>query len=378
MTEKAKVNQVRTSENRVMSNSTKQEVNTRDKVLEWIILNQFGRRNLSAYERSILALRLKPIYEEKAKANQSTHKIQGYLNSDKAEHTDKNLSKLAGVGHDTMARVQKIESKATPEVKKDIKSGKVSINQAYTEIARQEKAVKKESEVALLKEMAIGVKDNNFINGDSIEELQKIKDGSIDCLITDPPYGIDYISNYRVIDSNVDKKIENDGSKTSIKLWDKVCEILEKKMSDNSHMYIFTSWKVYPEFKAITEKYFKIKNCIIWKKNNWSMGDLDGNYAEQYEMIIFATKGSRKLIGSRDTNILEFDRVPSSKLLHSCEKPVKLIEYILSKSTVENELIADPFAGSGAILKACKNTNRNYWGCEISKTNYDIALGRLQ
>ena len=145
--EKANTNQVRTSENLVSANSPKQEVHlrlskgqgvkgyhncgevkgsanspkvkvkefdTRDKVLEWIILNQFGRRNLSAYQRSVLALRLKPIYEAKAKVNQvlaggdrkSDNAKPLRPNSDEA-NTDKNLSKIAGVGHDTIARVQK-------------------------------------------------------------------------------------------------------------------------------------------------------------------------------------------------------------------------------------------------------------------------------
>ena len=96
-----------------MANSPKvkvKEVNTRDKVLEWIILNQFGRRNLSAYERSILALRLKPIYEEKAKVNmyKGTNQFSPSHNCDEA-NTNENLSKLAGAGHSTIARVQRIE-----------------------------------------------------------------------------------------------------------------------------------------------------------------------------------------------------------------------------------------------------------------------------
>jgi len=99
-----------------LANSPKvkvKEVNTRDKVLEWIILNQFGRRNLSAYERSILALRLKPIYEEKAKVNmyKGTNQFSPVANSPKPSvNTREEISKLAGVGSNTISKGSKDRS----------------------------------------------------------------------------------------------------------------------------------------------------------------------------------------------------------------------------------------------------------------------------
>ena len=224
---------------------------------------------------------------------------------------------------------------------------------------------------------ASDIKLKNFVNGDSITELEKLQDKSVDCVITDPPYGIDYISNYRTSNDNVAREIKNDGLEEALFLWEKTCEILDKKVKDDCHLYIFTSWKVWHYFRFITEKYFKIKNCLIWEKNNWSMGDLSGNYAEQYEMILFATRGNRELIGKRDTNILKFDRVSNHALMHSCEKPIDLLKYLISKSTIENELIVDPFAGSGSTLLAAKETNRNFWGCEIDQEHYIKALGRF-
>lgn len=104
----------------------------------WIIHNQFGRRNLSAYDRSVLALKLKPLIAEKAKENQATHTDQGYQKSDKAEHTAKELARIAGVSHDTIHKVDVIEKKATPEVKKELQTGKTSINKAYTDIKKVE------------------------------------------------------------------------------------------------------------------------------------------------------------------------------------------------------------------------------------------------
>jgi site-specific DNA-methyltransferase (adenine-specific) len=224
----------------------------------------------------------------------------------------------------------------------------------------------------------ISVKEfSNFVLGNSLEELNKLDNNSIDCVITDPPYGIDYVSNHRTTKDGVAKKIKSDNPEEAFELWENICKILINKMKDNSHLYVFTSWKVWHIFRKITEKYFTIKNCLIWEKNNWSMGDLEGNYAEQYEMILFATKGNHDLIGKREPNILHFNRVPASQLTHSCEKPVDLLEFLISKSTIEGELIVDPFVGSGSTLKAAKKMNRNWWGCEIDKDHYETAIGKL-
>lgn len=106
----------------------------RQAVLEWIIKNQFGRRNLPAYERARLALRLKPVLAERAKERQALG-----LKSDEGGRTDVAIAKAAGVGHDTIAKVEKIEAKAAPEVKEQLRTGEISINQAYQTVRREEK-----------------------------------------------------------------------------------------------------------------------------------------------------------------------------------------------------------------------------------------------
>ena len=98
----------------------------------WIILNQFGRRNLSAYDRSVLALKLKPLIAEQGKQNESKGG-QGCQISDKVD-TKKELAKVAGVSHDTIHKVEKIEEKASDRTKQLVREGKLSINQAYNSV----------------------------------------------------------------------------------------------------------------------------------------------------------------------------------------------------------------------------------------------------
>jgi DNA modification methylase len=137
-------------------------------------------------------------------------------------------------------------------------------------------------------------------------------------------------------------------------------------MKTNSHIYIFTSWKVIEKIKPIIEKHFEVKNCLIWNKNNWSMGDLKNNYAEKYEMIIFATKGNKNLQSElRPVNVIDCPRTNNPE--HPTQKPVNLLRELIKNSTKPKELILDYFAGSGSTLIASKEENRKWIGIELKR-----------
>ena len=72
-----------------------------------------------------------------------------------------------------------------------------------------------------------------------------------------------------------------------------------------------------------------IKNVIIWVKNNWSAGDLYGDFGNQYECIAFIPKEKFMLKSKRYSNVWHFDRVPSHKLVHPTQKPVSLIRRLI-------------------------------------------------
>lgn len=117
--------------------TVQKDFDSREDVIQWIILNQFGRRNLPMYERARLALRLKPVISAKAKEKQIEAGGAVHQKSDKAViTTNKELAKVAGVSHDTIAKVEKIEAQATDEVKEQLRTGEISINQAYKDIKK--------------------------------------------------------------------------------------------------------------------------------------------------------------------------------------------------------------------------------------------------
>jgi hypothetical protein len=116
-------------------------------VKEWMINNQFGRRNLSNYQRSVLALELEGVFSERAKENlkvSGENFGKGCQISDKAIvsiDTKKEVAKVANVSHDTIAKVKKIEAVASEEVKERLNTGEISINEAYKGIKKVERAI---------------------------------------------------------------------------------------------------------------------------------------------------------------------------------------------------------------------------------------------
>jgi DNA modification methylase len=125
-------------------------------------------------------------------------------------------------------------------------------------------------------------------------------------------------------------------------------------MENNSCIYLCTSHQVFSKWKELVDNNFNYKNMIIWKKNNWSMGDLKGSFAGQHEIIIFAHKGKVSLEGKRDSDIWEFPKVKPD--LHPTIKPVELIEFAISK--IKSNRVLDLFLGSGSTLIACEKTDR--------------------
>jgi len=195
---------------------------------------------------------------------------------------------------------------------------------------------------------------NRFICGDCFAEMRELPDACVDLVLTDPPYGIDYQSNRRVTRPKL-PKFENDVDLSWVDGWvDEVHRVLK----DDRHFYCFTRFDMYPVFYNSISRKFKVKNCLIWTKNNHGSGDLNGSYAPQYEMVIFAVKGKRHLNGPRDSDVLGCENVPSARRFHATQKPVELLRQLIEKSTEPGEVVLDPFAGVGSTGLACVDTTR--------------------
>ena len=208
--------------------------------------------------------------------------------------------------------------------------------------------------------------------------MKNIEDCSIDLVVTDPPYLINYKTNYRKNKSHKfcnEIKIDDMNDIDLIKKYTNECYRI---MKNDTAMYIFCSSKAVDVFKNILkDSGFNIKNQIIWVKNSWTAGDLQAQFGQQYEIIFLVNKGRKKFNGKRLTDVWNFDRVSWKMQMHQNQKPLDLIEQCILKHSNENNIVFDGFMGSGTTGVACKELNRNFIGVELDEKYFDIANERI-
>tara|TARA_R110002111_G_scaffold131898_1_gene197421 strand:+ start:41 stop:1288 length:1248 start_codon:yes stop_codon:yes gene_type:complete len=343
-------------------------------VKEWMILNQFGRRNLSNYQRSVLALQLEEVFSNKAKENQIRKPISVLAKWPKQKiNTREELSKVAQVGERTLARVKKIQAQASEEVKAKLSTGEVSINSAYQEIKKEEKKANFEAKKQLFeKEIKPENLNQKIIFGDSIKVLPTLEKQSFDLLLSDPPYGMDFKSGW-----NNKEKIQNDKIVDTITLFEHVLKESIPLLKDDAHFYLFGNINFIADIRPIIEKYLNLKNILIWDRKVIGMGDLK-SYGNSYDVIYFGyNKLWKDLNGTRDRDLLSYSRIDPVKNIHPTEKPLDILEYLIKKSSNKNDKILEPFAGGGSTLLACKNLNRLATGIEIEEKYYNLIKNRI-
>jgi site-specific DNA-methyltransferase (adenine-specific) len=214
--------------------------------------------------------------------------------------------------------------------------------------------------------------------GDCLEILKTIPSESIDCLVTDPPYKI-----ITGGDSNGKNSVRPKGilkgnrelMKTIPKFSDWLPEMF-RVLKDGSQNYVMVnSSNLLKMANEIEKTGFKIQNFLIWQKNNCTPSQF---YMKNCEYTLFFRKGKSKYIndigGSKTVH--SFNNIIGNKL-HPTEKPIDLMEFYIRNSTNENDIVLDPFMGSGTTMLACKNLNRKGIGIEKEQMYFDIATQRL-
>ena len=191
---------------------------------------------------------------------------------------------------------------------------------------------------------------NRIILGDSIDIMKEIPNKSIDLIFTDPPYNV--LSNGKLNDRF---KWDDIDLVPFTKQW---FNLSFSKLKDNSFEYIFWSQKYLKEGFNI----FNPDRLLLWNYENLIIGG-NGNFSYDYEPIFVIKKGNPKLIKGRHLSIYKYTKPQSNfkydKLLHPTQKPLKLIKKLIEISSKENDIILDPFLGSGTTAVACKELGRD-------------------
>jgi site-specific DNA-methyltransferase (adenine-specific) len=259
-------------------------------------------------------------------------------------------------------------------------------------------------------------------NIDGLQYLQTIENNSIDLILTDPPYiiskGSGMNEHYNKIKSNetneveYDKteeeweqyKIENEidsddkkdnymkygsiyGKKYAVRTdygeWDSeftmetleifISEYYKKLRKGGTLIMFFDLWKI-TQLKELMEKYkFKQIRFIEWIKTNPMPLNSKVNYLTNCrEIALLGIKDSNPTFNSEyDNGIYQFPLQGGKNRFHPTQKSLPLFEELIKKHSRENDVVLDTFLGGGTTALACKNTNRIFKGCEISKEYYD-------
>jgi len=233
-------------------------------------------------------------------------------------------------------------------------------------------------EIQARAEAAEREEQERFVLGDWRAHLDKLADGSVALVLTDPPYGMGYQSDYR-LDRDKDRKhdtIDRDVSTEDAAIEIAEClQALQPKLKADAHVFCFCHWSNESDIRrAVEAAGYQIRGSLIWVKNNTGMGDPKTTFAPKHERIIHAVKGSPVLF-SRTADVLLADRCNSER--HPTEKPVDLLKQLIDVTTTTDELVVDPFAGVASTLVAAKDLGRAFFGCEINESYFCIGSERL-
>lgn len=216
----------------------------------------------------------------------------------------------------------------------------------------------------------------NVFNCDAVEWLSSLDSESVDLLITDPPY--ESLEKHRKVGTTTRLKVSKSSSNAWFEIFpnsrfESLLVEIYRVLKKNTHFYLFCDQETMFFIKPIAEKIgFKFWKPIVWDKVCIGMGY---HYRSRHEYILFFEKGKRKINDLSIPDILEHKRVFRG---YPTEKPVPLLEVLITQSSQQNELVVDPFFGSGATLLAALNLKRKYLGCDISPYAHDLFLERIK
>lgn len=198
--------------------------------------------------------------------------------------------------------------------------------------------------------------------GDCVEIMKGMANETIDCIITDPPYGIDLEKGETKRSSN-HPTIYEDSHYSIMEVVELAAREGFRLLKPHTHAYFWFDIKAYQSvIQLLRSVGFSVDPIpLIWAKNIPGQANHPGQrFASSYEACFFCRKGERQLLKQGQANVLNYDVVPPNKKIHPVEKPTGLLRQIIESSTVAGEVILDMFGGSGSTGEAAIQCGRNF------------------
>jgi site-specific DNA-methyltransferase (adenine-specific) len=213
------------------------------------------------------------------------------------------------------------------------------------------------------------------LHADAVELLRALPSGSVDLLITDPAY--ESLEKHRAVGTTTRLSHSKASSNDWFRIFPnaRVEELFAEAfrvLKKNTHLYMFCDQETMFVAKPIAERAgFRFWKPLVWDKRKIGMGY---HYRSRYELVLFFEKGKRKLADLSVPDILEHARIRGG---YPSEKPPEVSEVLVRQSSVEGDLVVDPFCGSGSVGVAARRLGRRFLGGDICAEAVQIASGRV-
>ena len=331
----------------------------RGAAMSWIIRNQFGRRNLTPYQRAELALKLEPLIASRAKENQVANLLQGdrrpvAQNSAEREPVDtrEELAQVAGVSHDTISKAKVIAAKAPEAVKQKLRTGELSIHAAYRDIKKAEQQEAKAQAKATVPEgLPPATARYTVHQGELCKAGDEVAEDSVDWIITDPPYGREHLGLYAELSAFAWRVLKPGGSlicMTGQSFLPEVMEQLAKRLTYNWTLAYLTPG-------GQSAQLWGRKVNTFWKPLLWYVkGRHEGDWVGD--------------VCRSDAN---------DKRFHEWGQSEGGMADIIDRFTYPGQTICDPFCGGGTTGVVATRMNRLFVGIDSDPEAVATTLQRL-
>ena len=217
----------------------------------------------------------------------------------------------------------------------------------------------------------------NLMNGNCLELIKTIPDGSVDLCISDIPYKLTGGGKGDGANSKRPKGILGENSQLmKVPKFEDWLPELYRVMKNGTHIYLMCNFKNLNDLmnKSLSAG-FKHVNLLVWEKNNCTPSQF---YMKNCEYTLLLRKGSSKYINNigESKTVHKFNNIIGNKV-HPTEKPITLMEFYLTNSSNKGDVVLDMFMGSGSTGVAAKNLNRSFIGIELDETYFEIAKERI-
>lgn len=216
--------------------------------------------------------------------------------------------------------------------------------------------------------------------GDSVQLIKQVPDKSFNLVLTDPPFGIG--ADERTAGSAISDTSAYEDDKQKYEYLLTMLPDVYRVMKDNSILIWFLghSWLQRVKDDLETAGFLVDPVPIIWDRSDGRTFTVrpDRWFAKGYDIAVHAIKGSPKLAITGKSNVLRVPPVPQSEKDILFERPVDLYAELIRRTTIEGEVVADFFAGSGSCPAAAASLNRNWFACELSPERRAKAITKIK